>query len=102
MMDANIDFLKWTRDDLPVSDSTHKLRPLIIQFFSKIFPHGVSQLVSTATRTWPRQADSGLDHILIWVIPPSPEMEYCASAASMLAEEIWHIAEGFVEVSANL
>ena len=27
-----------------------------------------------------------------------PEMEYCASAASMLAEEIWQIAEGFVEV----
>ena len=29
-------------------------------------------------------------------------MEYCASAASMLAEEIWQIAEGFVEVSVNL
>ena len=27
-----------------------------------------------------------------------PEMEYCASNASMLAEEIWQIAEGFVEV----
>ena len=26
------------------------------------------------------------------------EMEYCASAASMLAEEIWQIAEEFVEV----
>ena len=25
-------------------------------------------------------------------------MEYCASAASMLAEEFWQIAEGFVEV----
>ena len=25
-------------------------------------------------------------------------MEYYASAASMLAEEIWQIAEGFVEV----
>ena len=30
------------------------------------------------------------------------EMEYFASAESMLAEEIWRIAEGFVEVSANL
>ena len=30
------------------------------------------------------------------------EMEYCASAASMLAEEIWQIAEGFVEVPVNL
>ena len=30
------------------------------------------------------------------------EMEYCASAASMLAEEIWQIVEGFVEIPANL
>ena len=32
------------------------------------------------------------------------EMEYCASPASMsmLAEEIWEIAEGFVEVPVNL
>ena len=28
-------------------------------------------------------------------------MEYCASAASMLTEEILHIAEGFVEVPVN-
>ena len=26
------------------------------------------------------------------------EMEYCASVASMLAEEFWQIAKGFVEV----
>ena len=32
----------------------------------------------------------------------NPEMEYCASAASMLAEEMWKIVEGFEEVSANL
>ena len=30
------------------------------------------------------------------------EMEYCASAASMLAEEFRQIAEGFVEVAVNL
>ena len=30
------------------------------------------------------------------------EMEYCVSAASMLAEEIWQIAEGFVEVPVYL
>ena len=29
-------------------------------------------------------------------------MEYCASAASMLTEEFWQIAEGFVEVPVNL
>ena len=33
---------------------------------------------------------------------PKTEMEYCASAASMLAEEIWQIAEEFVEVPTNL
>ena len=34
--------------------------------------------------------------------PLYSEMEYCASAASMLAEEFWQIAEGFVEVPVNL
>lgn len=34
MMDANLDFLKWTRDDLPATDSTSRLRPLIDQLFS--------------------------------------------------------------------
>ena len=63
MMDANIDFLKWSRDDLPTSDSTYKLKPLIEKLFSRIFPHGVSQLVKSATRSWPGQIDSGLDHI---------------------------------------
>ena len=29
------------------------------------------------------------------------EMEYYASAASMLVEEIWKIAEGFVKAPAN-
>ena len=31
-----------------------------------------------------------------------PEMEYCASAAIMLAEEFCQIAEGFVEVPVNM
>ena len=31
-----------------------------------------------------------------------PEMEYGASTASMLAEGIWQIVEGFVEVPGNL
>ena len=29
-------------------------------------------------------------------------MEYCVSAASMLPQEIWQIAEGFVKVPGNL
>ena len=63
MMDANLDFLKWTRSDLPANDITRRLSSLIEQLFTRIFPHGVSQLVTTATRSWPGQADSGLDHI---------------------------------------
>ena len=63
MMDANLDFLKWTRDDLPATDSTTRLKPLIDQLFSRIFPHGVAQLVHVPTRAWPGQPDSGLDHI---------------------------------------
>ena len=63
MMDANLDFLKWTRDDLPTTDSTKRLKPLIEQLFSKIFPHGVSQLVTVPTRFWPGTPGSGLDHI---------------------------------------
>ena len=63
MMDANLDFLKWTRDDLQPHDSTHKLKSLIELLFSKILPHGVSQLVSVPTRFWPGQPEAGLDHI---------------------------------------
>ena len=63
MMDANIDFLKWTKTDLPASDHTVRLRPLIQQLFTRIFPLGVSQLVTTPTRFWTGQVESGLDHL---------------------------------------
>jgi hypothetical protein len=61
--DINLDFLKWTRTDLPQSDQAVKLRPLTEQLFSRIFPHGVSQLVQVATRVWLGVQNSGLDHI---------------------------------------
>ena len=63
MMDANLDFCKWTRNDLNPSDSTRRLKPLIELLFTKIFPHGVSQLVTLPTRVWPGQTDAGLDHL---------------------------------------
>ena len=63
MMDANLDFCKWRRTDLPASDNTRRLKPLIELLFTKIFPHGVSQLVTVPTRVWPGQADAGLDHL---------------------------------------
>ena len=62
-MDANIDFLKWTADNLSPNDNTYRLRPLIAELFSRIFPHGVSQMVTTSTRAWPGQPESGLDHL---------------------------------------
>ena len=62
MMDANLDFLKWTKTDLPLTDSTVKLRPLIKKLFESIFIHGVVQLVNCPTRFWPGQEPSGLDH----------------------------------------
>ena len=63
MGDINLDFLKWTRTDLSSTDSSVRLKPLTEALFSRIFPHGVSQLVKEATRVWPGQPDSGLDHI---------------------------------------
>ena len=63
MMDANLDFLKWTQTNLQASDHTARLNPLVQQLFTRIFPLGVSQLVSTATRFWPGQEESGLDHL---------------------------------------
>ena len=61
--DINLDFLKWTRDNLPASDSSFKLKQLNEQLFSRIFPLGVSQLVTTATRVSPVAPPSGLDHV---------------------------------------
>ena len=63
MGDINLDFLKGTRTDLSSTDSTMRLKPLTEALFSRIIPHGISQLVKEATRVWPGQPDSGLDHI---------------------------------------
>ena len=63
MMDANLDFLKWNQDDLPAADHTRRLKPLIQELFTRIFPLGVSQLVNTPTRFWGGHVQSGLDHV---------------------------------------
>ena len=60
--DMNINHLEWTRDDLPATNQTQKLKPLISELFSRIFPHGVSQLVTSVTRVRENQPQSGLDH----------------------------------------
>ena len=61
--DINLDFLKWTRTNLQPNDQAVRLKPLTDQLFTRIFPHGVSQMVQRATRVWPGVSDSGLDHI---------------------------------------
>ena len=63
MMDANIDFLTWTKEDLPSQHSSSKLRPLTIALFNRIFPLGVSQLVSCATRAKHGVPVTGIDHL---------------------------------------
>ena len=61
--DMNIDSFKWCRDDLPSTDSIHKLKPLTDLLFEKIIPHGFSQHVSVATHSWPGQQPSCIVHL---------------------------------------
>ena len=60
--DMNINHLNWTDQSLSPNNQTSKLKPLISALFSRIFPHGVTQCVQGATRHWPGQPSSGLDH----------------------------------------
>ena len=61
--DMNIDSFKWCRDDLPSTDSTYRLRPLIDLLFEKVIPQGFSQQVRVATHAWKGQHPSCLDHL---------------------------------------
>ena len=62
MGDANIDFLKWRDTRQPGEQDTGRLRPLVIQLFDRIIPHGFAQLITGPTRVQRGQAPSGLDH----------------------------------------
>ena len=63
MGDMNLDFMKWSNQNMAANDTTLRLKPLVEELFTRIFPHGVSQLVKGGTRVWPGQSDSGLDHV---------------------------------------
>ena len=63
MGDMNLDFLKWSNPNLAANDTTVRLKPLIEELFTRIIPHGVTQLVKEGTRVWPGQSSSGLDHV---------------------------------------
>ena len=62
MGDVNLDFLTWTQADLEPEHKTVKLKQLIVELFDRILSRGVQQCVTAPTRSWPGQADSGLDH----------------------------------------
>jgi hypothetical protein len=65
MLDANIDFLTWRRDDssLPQNHSSVRLKSLVDALFDQILPLGVTQLVMGATRMERGQPQTGLDHL---------------------------------------
>ena len=63
MLDANIDFLTWNKEDLPSNHSSSKLRPLTQALFTNILPQGVTQLVTCATRAERGVPITGLDHL---------------------------------------
>ena len=60
--DFNLNFLKWCDDNVSSSSQTYKLRSLTTPLFERIIPHGFVQLVCGATRIFPGQEPSGLDH----------------------------------------
>ena len=59
--DMNINHCNWTDQCLSSSNQTSRLRSLIEALFSRILPHGVSQLVTGPTRHFPGQKSTGLD-----------------------------------------
>ena len=64
MMDANIDFLTWRNaENLPPHHSSVRSKSLINELFDRIIPHGVSQLVTGATRVERGCPRTGLDHL---------------------------------------
>ena len=62
-LDANLDHMTWRCDNLPSNHASVKLKPLIDALFDRIFPLGVSQLVSGGTYLMRGQPRSGLDHL---------------------------------------
>ena len=63
MMDANLDFMTWTSEDLPSHHSSVRLRPLIQALFTRILPLGVTQRVTGPTRAERGVPVTGLDHL---------------------------------------
>ena len=60
--DLNLNFLEYSKPNIPVNSQSYKLRTLIQLLFDRIHPLGAVQCVGVATRTWANQTPSGLDH----------------------------------------
>ena len=64
MGDFNLDFLSFSRSDLPSTSQAHRMKPLVDEMLARIAPHGVQQCVVGPTRQGRGgQPDSGLDHL---------------------------------------
>ena len=78
----------------------------VVCFFFLAFPYNIScfcQAQFQLATSVQVQLRTEISLIIIVTLPISgSEMEYCASTTRMLGEEIWQIAERFVEVPANL
>ena len=61
--DMNINHLNWMETSKELTSQTRKLRPLIEELFVRIIPLGFSQMVKVATRHFPGQKSTGLDHV---------------------------------------
>ena len=60
--DINLNHLDWCQPIGSQSGQTRKLRPLIEQLFTRIFPHSISQCVTVPTRFMQGHLPTGLDH----------------------------------------
>ena len=60
--DLNLNFLEYSKPTIPTNSQSYKLRSLIQLLFDRILPLGAVQCVGVATRFWPNQQPSGLDH----------------------------------------
>ena len=60
--DLNLNFLDYSKPSIPTNSQSYKLRSLIQLLFDRILPLGAVQCVGVATRFWPNQQPSGLDH----------------------------------------
>ena len=88
--DMNLNHCNWTDTNLPRTNQTYKLRDLVSALFSRIIPLGVSQHISGATRHFPGQVSTGLDHY--YTNQPSKltqvEKHYCGGSDHMMVSGI--------------